>query len=338
MKSSGVLNTFDSDLQYTIFAPTDNAFKRANSIQSSIKGLVAAHTTQDKILSTNFANGAKLNMMNGNVVTIDLTPGLGSGINYGIFINNYLAARIVKSDVLASNGVVHVIDALLQIPEFEFPDRAMPRTRSELFGKLSSSPLPPPPPVEYVHVPAPIIDRTYITMAEAPAPRFVVQDQHPDCYLSCTVDGDPEAHTCYQRYVWVIDNSKRTWSEAIDYVNHECQNQCRCLKPLPIESTNESPPDLSEFGPYIVAGVAMAVSIFAVVSLAVVIHRKKSVLNAKGAAVYSKTDYVLECDPSNVLDNCDSFRTLKSTDSAKTGSEYSTFDDGEGSDSNNVDV
>lgn len=93
----------------TIFAPTNQAFQ---NIGSALPGLSADDLT--KILtyhviagtvgySTRLANGTSIATVNGANVTITVDDD-------GIFVNN---AEVVIADVLVANGVVHVIDQVL---------------------------------------------------------------------------------------------------------------------------------------------------------------------------------------------------------------------------------
>lgn len=95
----------------TVFAPTNQAFQNlADQLSTDINGLLALpnltdvltyHVLGSAVLSTELTAGP-VNTLNGSPVTVSLTN--------GVMINN---ANVTLADVLAYNGVVHVIDAVL---------------------------------------------------------------------------------------------------------------------------------------------------------------------------------------------------------------------------------
>ena len=95
----------------TVFAPTNEAFQNlADQLSTDINGLLALpnltevltyHVLGSEVLSTELTAGP-VNTLNGAAVTVSLTN--------GVMINN---ANVTLADVLAYNGVVHVIDAVL---------------------------------------------------------------------------------------------------------------------------------------------------------------------------------------------------------------------------------
>jgi len=105
----------DPFMEYTVFAPTNEAFDAlAAGLNTDIAGLLALETLSDillyhvvsgTVLSTELANG-DVPTLNGLSVTIDLTN--------GVMVNS---ATVTSADIAADNGVVHVIDGvLLPIP------------------------------------------------------------------------------------------------------------------------------------------------------------------------------------------------------------------------------
>jgi len=96
---------------FTLFAPTDAAF---NALPSGtipallndipqLTGILLHHVAGDSVMSTMLTNGQIVTTILGTdiVVTIDTT---------GVYIDN---ALVTIADVIADNGVVHVIDAVL---------------------------------------------------------------------------------------------------------------------------------------------------------------------------------------------------------------------------------
>jgi len=120
VKAAGLAGTLSGSGPYTVFAPTNAAFAKlpaatlASLLKPANKDQLAAILTYHVVPGTVMAkdvtpgmvktvNGANITVTvdNGNVV---LTDGQGN------------KAKVVKTDIVASNGVIHVIDAVLLPP------------------------------------------------------------------------------------------------------------------------------------------------------------------------------------------------------------------------------
>jgi uncharacterized surface protein with fasciclin (FAS1) repeats len=110
----------DPDATFTVFAPTDAAFAALG--QETIDALLADIDTLTDILLYHVISGSAVDsitatallgemveMANGDSVTIDIRGG-------ALFIND---ARVVTANIPATNGVIHVIDAVLTPPTDE---------------------------------------------------------------------------------------------------------------------------------------------------------------------------------------------------------------------------
>ena len=99
-----------------MFAPTDDAFiALATALEVAPEDLLALpelteillyHVVGATALSTDLSNGQTVATLNGADVTVTINDG-------GIFIND---AQVIVADIVADNGVVHVIDAVLLPP------------------------------------------------------------------------------------------------------------------------------------------------------------------------------------------------------------------------------
>lgn len=95
---------------YTVFAPTDEAFAKLpeGTIESltqdipKLKRIVSYHVTFGDVRAEDLMEIAEAETVEGSVVAIDSSNGLK--------VND---AQVIESDVMADNGVIHVIDTVL---------------------------------------------------------------------------------------------------------------------------------------------------------------------------------------------------------------------------------
>ena len=118
LDAAGLVGTFDGNRQYTVFAPTDAAFEAlladlgltAGELLADTELLTAVllyHVTPGDRNSTGVVNSGQVRMLNGQTADVTISGGLP-------FIDE---AQIIDPDIVASNGRIHVIDAVL-LPEF----------------------------------------------------------------------------------------------------------------------------------------------------------------------------------------------------------------------------
>ena len=101
------------DGPFTVFAPTDDAFLAlAGALGATAEELLALpeladillyHVVGGTALSTDLSDGQMVTTLNGADVVVTIN-------DEGIFIND---AQVTVADIVAGNGVVHVIDAVL---------------------------------------------------------------------------------------------------------------------------------------------------------------------------------------------------------------------------------
>lgn len=118
---SNLLNTLNDTPDVTIFAPTNEAI---NAVSDSLKGLseedlgnvLSYHViTGDVSYSSDLKNGTTLEASSGGNLEITVNK------NGTYYVN---AARIVTPDVLVANGVVHIIDNVLNPEATEGPSES----------------------------------------------------------------------------------------------------------------------------------------------------------------------------------------------------------------------
>jgi len=111
--AAGLGETLKGEGPFTVFAPTDDAF--AALPEGTIEALLADpealaailtyHVVAGKVMSTDLTEGMTAATVNGADITITLEG--GAKVN---------GANIVAADIEATNGVIHVIDAVILPP------------------------------------------------------------------------------------------------------------------------------------------------------------------------------------------------------------------------------
>jgi len=112
LKAAGLVEALQGPGPFTVFAPTDEAFAKlpAGTVETLLKPenrdqLVAVlkyHVVAGKVTSDQVVKLKEAATLGGQTVKIDATS--------GVKIND---ASVVKADVPATNGVIHVIDRVL---------------------------------------------------------------------------------------------------------------------------------------------------------------------------------------------------------------------------------
>ena len=114
VEAAGLVETLKGEGPFTVFAPTDEAFAALpeGTVESlladpeALAAILTYHVVPGKVMSTDLTNGMMATTVNGADVTI-MTEG-------GVMVND---ANVVTADIEASNGVIHVIDAVILPPE-----------------------------------------------------------------------------------------------------------------------------------------------------------------------------------------------------------------------------
>jgi uncharacterized surface protein with fasciclin (FAS1) repeats len=109
--AAGLANTLNMDGAMTVFAPTDAAFAKlpAGTVEALLKdptklaGILKYHVLGDKVPASQVVKAAELTTLQGGRLKVSLAGG-------GVMINN---AKVLATDIMASNGIVHVIDTVL---------------------------------------------------------------------------------------------------------------------------------------------------------------------------------------------------------------------------------
>lgn len=113
VKAAGLVETLQGPGPFTVFAPTDAAFAKLPSgtvtallaDKEKLTSILTYHVVSGKVMSAEIvkANGATPTTVNGLPLDIVIRDGK-------VYVNG---ANVATADVQASNGVIHVIDAVL---------------------------------------------------------------------------------------------------------------------------------------------------------------------------------------------------------------------------------
>ena len=106
----------------TVFAPSNAAFTAlladlalTDINQIDMTTLIATlkfHAVQGRIFSSDLTNG-NLTMVSGGKTTITLPSGASTAVTISGFGNGSNTAKITKTNIIARNGVIHIIDKIL---------------------------------------------------------------------------------------------------------------------------------------------------------------------------------------------------------------------------------
>ena len=109
VQAAGLVETLKSAGPFTVFAPTDEAFAKlpAGTLEkllanpAELKKVLTYHVVSGKVMAADVKPG-KVKTVEGSSATI-ATKG-------GVTIDK---AKVVKTDIACTNGVIHVIDAVI---------------------------------------------------------------------------------------------------------------------------------------------------------------------------------------------------------------------------------
>ncbi|MEG3759199.1 fasciclin domain-containing protein [Pseudoalteromonas carrageenovora] len=117
VKAAGLVETLQGTGPFTIFAPTDAAFSK---LPEGTVEMLLKPENKDKLTAVLTYHVVSAKVMAADVMKVDSAKTLqGQSVmvkadSMGVMIND---AKVVKADVKASNGVIHVIDTVLMPKE-----------------------------------------------------------------------------------------------------------------------------------------------------------------------------------------------------------------------------
>ncbi|MEO5719497.1 MAG: fasciclin domain-containing protein, partial [Chthoniobacterales bacterium] len=119
LKAGGKKEMLEEDKgPFTVFAPTDDAFKKLPA--GTVEDLLKPENKEKlgKILAYHVVKGK---VMAADVKTMEAESAEGSKLNVKVEDGKVMVndAKVVKTDIMASNGVIHVIDTVLMPPDLK---------------------------------------------------------------------------------------------------------------------------------------------------------------------------------------------------------------------------
>jgi len=107
--AAGLVDTLKGKGPFTVFAPTDEAFAKIPKadldalLKDKVKlvAVLTYHVVPGKVMAADVKPG-KVKTVQGSDLTITTSN--------GVMVNN---AKVIKTDIVADNGVIHVIDTVL---------------------------------------------------------------------------------------------------------------------------------------------------------------------------------------------------------------------------------
>jgi len=114
LKRAGLVNALGQPGPYTVFAPTDAAFKKVPkktlrvllANKAKLKAVLLYHVVSGNVTSSDVATLTSAKTLNGKSIRIRTSGG-------NVFVNT---SKVVTADVMATNGVIHVVNRVLLPP------------------------------------------------------------------------------------------------------------------------------------------------------------------------------------------------------------------------------
>ena len=109
VQQAGLVDTLKGKGPFTVFAPTDEAFAKIPTAQldallmdkAKLSAVLTYHVVPAQVLAKDVKAGEVATVQGGK---LNITT------SSGVMVNN---AKVVTTDVIASNGVIHVVDTVL---------------------------------------------------------------------------------------------------------------------------------------------------------------------------------------------------------------------------------
>ena len=131
VEAAGLTDVLASEGPFTVFAPTDDAFALVGDLDlndtDALTTILNRHVAFGAYMAADVANMTSITTLEGSDLTIEVG-------DEGVLVNG---ARIFQTDIVCSNGVVHIIEAVLmpsegaEEPPAELPPVEVPSAPEE---------------------------------------------------------------------------------------------------------------------------------------------------------------------------------------------------------------
>ena len=109
LQAAGLVDTLKGKGPFTVFAPTDAAFAKVPKAQldalladkAKLTAVLTYHVVPGKVMAANVKAG-KVKTVQGSELTVTTTN--------GVMVDG---AKVTATDIVADNGVIHVIDSVI---------------------------------------------------------------------------------------------------------------------------------------------------------------------------------------------------------------------------------
>ncbi len=110
IKAANLVETFSGTGPFTVFAPTNEAFKKIPeetltavlADKDKLTSILTYHVVSGKVMAADVMKLTEAKTVEGNMLAIDTTD--------GVKVND---ATVTSTDIECTNGVIHVIDTVL---------------------------------------------------------------------------------------------------------------------------------------------------------------------------------------------------------------------------------
>ena len=116
IEAAGLVETLKGDGPFTVFAPTDEAFAKLPEgtleellkpeNKDKLRAILTYHVVEGEVTATEVVKQSSARTVSGKDLEVSVDGGT-------VMVDD---AKVIKTDVMASNGVIHVIDTVI-LPE-----------------------------------------------------------------------------------------------------------------------------------------------------------------------------------------------------------------------------
>jgi uncharacterized surface protein with fasciclin (FAS1) repeats len=113
VKAGDLVETLKGEGPFTVFAPTDDAFAKLPKgtleellkpeNKAKLQAILTYHVVPGKVMASDVLGLSSAKTVNGQDVSIKVENG-------SVMVDN---AKVIKTDIVCSNGVIHVIDTVI---------------------------------------------------------------------------------------------------------------------------------------------------------------------------------------------------------------------------------